>query len=237
MKILLDEDFPLALYRSLKGDGEDVEHIITLGLRGTPDQQVRRRLFDKDVLFLTHDEDFLFGRPTEAIVVLSRVRQARRLGERVDVWRRAILELIRNPKPERRFELMDDRLLAGLGRGAGPKLEGEAASTSGPDARRRVGEGLPIQASDSDRGEVAQPGGRPVPTGDVLVHHTLLSDIGGSAARGRTRSAKASILSKPARLRLQPGTDESRHHGVDGPNAAAPGSARCRGSRLTLRYE
>jgi len=111
LKVLLDENFPLALYRSLKGDGEDVEHIITLGLRGTPDYQIRERLFDKDVLFLTHDEDFLFGRPAEATVVLSRVRQSRRLADRVEVWRRAVIDLIRNPRPERRFELMDDGYL------------------------------------------------------------------------------------------------------------------------------
>jgi hypothetical protein len=89
LKILLDENFPLALYRSLKANGEDVEHIITLGLRGTPDHQIRERLLDKNVLFLTQDEDFLFDRPTEAIVVLSRVRQVRPLVERIDVWRRA----------------------------------------------------------------------------------------------------------------------------------------------------
>ena len=108
MKILLDENFPPALYRSLKADGEDVEHIITRGLRGTSDQHIRERLFERDVLFLTHDEDFLFDRPTEATVVLSRVRQSRPLVERVDVWRRAVLDLIRSPRPERRFELMDD---------------------------------------------------------------------------------------------------------------------------------
>ena len=118
MKILLDENFPLALYRSLKSEGEDVEHIITLGLRGTCNQHIRERLFEKDVLFLTHDEDFLFDRPTEAMVVLSRVRQSRPLVERVDVWRRAVLDLIRNPRPERRFELMDAP--AGLGGRAGP---------------------------------------------------------------------------------------------------------------------
>jgi Domain of unknown function (DUF5615) len=111
LKILLDENFPLALYRSLKADGRDVSHIITLGLRGTSDQHIRERLFERDVLFLTHDEDFLFDRPTEAIVVLSRVRQSRRLVERVEVWRRAILDLIQNPRLERRFELMDDGYL------------------------------------------------------------------------------------------------------------------------------
>jgi Domain of unknown function (DUF5615) len=119
LKILLDENFPLTLYRSLKADGEDVEHIITLGLRGTSDQHIRERLFEKDVLFLTHDEDFLFDRPTEAIVVLSRVRQSRQLVERVVVWHRAALDLIRNPRPERRFELMDDGYLLAWEQGPG----------------------------------------------------------------------------------------------------------------------
>jgi hypothetical protein len=39
---------------------------------------------------------------------VSRVRQARRLAERVEVWRTAILDLTQNPRPEQRFELMDD---------------------------------------------------------------------------------------------------------------------------------
>jgi predicted nuclease of predicted toxin-antitoxin system len=77
LKILLDESFPLALYCGLKAEGKEVGHIITLGLRGTSDQHITERLFDKDVLFLTHDDDFLFGRLTAATVVLSRVRQAR----------------------------------------------------------------------------------------------------------------------------------------------------------------
>lgn len=108
MKILLDENFPLALLRALAADGENVDHIITLGLRGSSDQHIREKLLDKDVLFLTHDEDFLFGRSSEASVVVSRVRQSRRLAERVEVWRRAVLDLLKNPRPERRFELMDD---------------------------------------------------------------------------------------------------------------------------------
>jgi len=127
LKILLDENFPLALYRSLNADGEDVEHIITLGLRGTSDRHIRERLFEKDVLFLTHDEDVLFDRPTEAMVVLSRVRQSRRLVERVDVWRRAVLDLIRNPRPERRFELMDDGYLLAWEEGPGRSWTAGAA--------------------------------------------------------------------------------------------------------------
>ncbi|MEJ7765185.1 MAG: DUF5615 family PIN-like protein [Acidimicrobiales bacterium] len=38
MKILLDENFPLQLYRRLKEAGYDVEHIIALGPRGLPDE-------------------------------------------------------------------------------------------------------------------------------------------------------------------------------------------------------
>jgi hypothetical protein len=108
LKILLDENFPLALYRRLTADGEDVEHIITLGWRGASDRRIRDRLVEKHLLFLTQDEDFLLDEPTEALVVVSRVRQARRLAERVEVWRTAILDLTQNPRPERRFELMDD---------------------------------------------------------------------------------------------------------------------------------
>ena len=88
-------------------------------MAGAPDQRIRERLFDRELLFLTQDEDFLFDKPTEAIVVLSRVRQARRLAERIDVWRGAILDLIRNPRSERRFELMDDGYLLAWEQGPG----------------------------------------------------------------------------------------------------------------------
>lgn len=108
MKILLDENFPLALHRRLTEDGEDVEHIITLGWRGASDRRIRDRLVEKQLLFLTQGEDFLFDEPTEALVVVSRVRQARPLAERVEIWRAAIVDLAQNPRPQRRFELMDD---------------------------------------------------------------------------------------------------------------------------------
>ena len=112
MTILLDENFPLALLRSLLTDGESAEHIITLGLRGVSDARIRERLTDPEVLFLTHDDDFLFSKPTQAVIVVSRVRQARRIVERVDIWRRAIHELLEAPRTAQRFELLDDgRLL------------------------------------------------------------------------------------------------------------------------------
>jgi hypothetical protein len=119
LKILLDENFPLGLLRSLLADGQDVQHIITLGWRGASDQRIRERLLNPDVLFLTHDEGFLFDRPTAAIVVLSRVRQARRLAERVEIWRVAIRELADSPRSERRFELMDNGQLIPWEQGPG----------------------------------------------------------------------------------------------------------------------
>ena len=111
MRILLDENFPLALLRSLLSDGETAEHIITLGWRGVSDARIRERLSDPEVLFLTQDDDFLFSEPTRAVIVVSRVRQARRLVERVDIWRRAIRVLLEAPRTEQRFELLDDGTL------------------------------------------------------------------------------------------------------------------------------
>ena len=61
MTILLDENFPLGLVRVLEADGLHVEHIITLGWRGASDTRIRTRLSSPEVLFLTQDEDFLFG--------------------------------------------------------------------------------------------------------------------------------------------------------------------------------
>jgi hypothetical protein len=59
---------------SLHGDGFAAEHIITLGWRGAPDTRIRERLQDEQVLFLTQDDDFLFGTGVSAIVVVSRVK-------------------------------------------------------------------------------------------------------------------------------------------------------------------
>lgn len=119
MKILLDENFPLALHRTLLADGERAEHIITLGWRGASDKRIGERLLDSDLLFLTQDEDFLLSKPVAAVIVLSRVRQARPLRERVAIWRQAIRQLIQNRPPERRFELMDDGYLLPWAQGPG----------------------------------------------------------------------------------------------------------------------
>ena len=39
MRILLDENFPIQLYRRLQESGHAAEHIIALGLRGISDEQ------------------------------------------------------------------------------------------------------------------------------------------------------------------------------------------------------
>lgn len=108
MKVFLDENFPLALAYRLRGDGYQSEHVITIGWRGASDERIRERLADSDLIFLTQDEDFLFSRGLPAVVVLSRVRQARPLRERIDIWGAAVQTLVMNEASERRFELLDD---------------------------------------------------------------------------------------------------------------------------------
>ena len=111
MKVLLDENFPLGLVRALQADGVLVEHIITLGWRGASDTRIRKRLSDKDVVFLTQDDDFLFGTSVDAIIVVSRVRQSRRLADRIDVWRKALANLSATAQTTRVFELSDEGVL------------------------------------------------------------------------------------------------------------------------------
>jgi hypothetical protein len=109
--VLLDENFPLGLLRSLEGHGVAAEHIITLGWRGVSDIQIRTRLADPSVLFLTQDTDFLSGPPVQAAIIVSRLRQSRSLAERIDVWNACIREVLEGGRAERLFELMDDGTL------------------------------------------------------------------------------------------------------------------------------
>jgi hypothetical protein len=111
VRVLLDENFPLGLLRGLHADGFEADHIITLGWRGASDTRIRQRLQDTDLLFLTQDEDFLFGEAAAAIIVVSRVRQARRLKERIELWRTMVRELAQAPPAERLFELLDNGAL------------------------------------------------------------------------------------------------------------------------------
>ncbi len=111
MKVLLDENFPLGLVRVLQADGLEVEHIITLEWRGASDARIRQRLTDHQLIFLTQDEDFLSGQPMAAMIVVSRVRQVRKLTERIEVWRNAVKQLAAMDRITRLFELTDDGTL------------------------------------------------------------------------------------------------------------------------------
>ena len=111
MKVLLDENFPLGLLRVLQADGLQVEHIITLNWRGASDTRIRERLSDKNVVFLTQDDDFLFGASVDATIVVSRVRQSRPLADRIEVWRKAIASFSGRVQTNRVFELRDDGVL------------------------------------------------------------------------------------------------------------------------------
>jgi hypothetical protein len=55
VKILLDENFPLGLVRALQADGLDVDHIITLQMRGAPDARIRERLQGPRLFELTDE--------------------------------------------------------------------------------------------------------------------------------------------------------------------------------------
>ena len=58
MKMLLDENFPLQLYRRLRLSGYDVEHIIVIGQRGISDSAIRERISKEELVFLTQDSEF-----------------------------------------------------------------------------------------------------------------------------------------------------------------------------------
>ena len=106
MRILLDENFPLALHRALREAGHVSEHLIELGLRGTTDAQILERLSVEEWLFLTQDSDFL-GLPPglKSIVLVSRVPQDLPTRARVAIWIRAVDSYLRDRPAGRLFEL------------------------------------------------------------------------------------------------------------------------------------
>jgi hypothetical protein len=110
VKVFLDENLPLTLVHRLRDDGHAADHVITIGWRGASDARLAERLVEADLLFLTQDEDFLFARDLAAVIVLSRVKQARPLVERIGIWRDAVRRLSETADG-RRFELLDDGTL------------------------------------------------------------------------------------------------------------------------------
>ncbi len=116
MKILLDENFPLALLRRLREEGHHVDHIILLGLRGAPDRAIIDRLNSEDLLFLTHDQEFLDLSISGSRVIVSRVTQSLPINARVEIWLNTVREYLSRDWGETLFEVFDDGRLRPWGK-------------------------------------------------------------------------------------------------------------------------
>ena len=108
MRILLDENFPLALLWKLQEEGHQVDHIILLGLRGAPDRAIVDRLNSEDFLLLAHDQEFLGRRLTRSHVIVSGVTQSQPIAARLEIWLRAIREHCSRTWRQRQYEVFDD---------------------------------------------------------------------------------------------------------------------------------
>ena len=108
MIILLDENFPLALYTRLQKEGFQAEHIL-LGQRGILDSQIMARLEKEELLFLTQDEDFVEATPDcKASIIWSQVTQSIPIDKRVEIWMAAISEFFSKKWEEKFFQVYDD---------------------------------------------------------------------------------------------------------------------------------
>ena len=108
MIVLLDENFPLALYTRLQKEGFQAQHIL-LGQRGLPDSRIMARLRREELLFLTQDEDFVEATPDcKATIIWSRVTQSIPTDKRVEIWMLAIREFFSQKWEEKFFEVYDD---------------------------------------------------------------------------------------------------------------------------------
>ena len=117
MKILLDENFPLPLYRRLHEAGYEVEHIIVLGQRGLPDAAIRARLAAEELIFLTQDTEFE-DLPVDypSIVIIRGYRRVCRTKERVEIWFAAIARFIAHRPAGRIFRFARERKRSFRGR-------------------------------------------------------------------------------------------------------------------------
>ncbi|MGH2749503.1 MAG: DUF5615 family PIN-like protein [Actinomycetota bacterium] len=100
MKVLLDENFPLQLFRVLREAGFQVEHIIMNGRRGMSDAEIIERLAsDEDLVFVTQDLEFENLRITRGgKVIVSRVRQQLPIERRVQIWLEAVGAFLRDSR-------------------------------------------------------------------------------------------------------------------------------------------
>jgi predicted nuclease of predicted toxin-antitoxin system len=108
MRILLDENFPLALLWKLQEEGYQVDHIILLGLRGAPDRADIDRLNSEELILRTSDHEFLHRSVSRSRVIVSRVTQSQPIAVRVEIWLNALREYFSRDWPEAQFEVFDD---------------------------------------------------------------------------------------------------------------------------------
>ncbi len=108
MKILLDENFPLQLYRRLSLSGYEVEHIIVLGKRGIPDSYIRERITKEDIVFLTQDTEFeRMPENPRGVILISRVKQSLPIQTRTEIWFTAIKRFIDKKTAGKLFALLE----------------------------------------------------------------------------------------------------------------------------------
>ena len=109
MKILLDENFPLPLYRRLRDKGYDAEHVIVLGQRGMPDSTLRQRLAAEELVFLTNDTEFEeLAMDYRARVIISRLPQRLPISQRVEIWLKGLQAFFERKPAGKLFDLMPD---------------------------------------------------------------------------------------------------------------------------------
>ena len=105
MRVLLDENIPLSLYRRLR-ENLDVEHL-ALDRRGISDAEIIQRLTDDDDLVLvTQDRDFEKVRILRGgRVIISRLSQSMPIDERVRIWHTALTRFLAAPPEGTLYEL------------------------------------------------------------------------------------------------------------------------------------
>jgi hypothetical protein len=108
VKILLDENFPLHLYRRLRLLGYDVEHIILLGQRGMSDSAIRERIINEELVFLTQDSEFgLMQGSHRGVILISRIKQSLPIQRRTEVWLNAIERFLGDRPAGSLFEISE----------------------------------------------------------------------------------------------------------------------------------
>jgi uncharacterized protein with PIN domain len=108
VKILLDENFPLQLYRRLRLSGYDVEHIIVLGQRGIPDAAIRERISKEELVFLTQDSEFeKMPGGHRGMILISRTKQSLPIQKRTEIWFSAVERFTTERPAGKLFELLE----------------------------------------------------------------------------------------------------------------------------------